>query len=348
MRLQKLFFPLLGTAALAGVGVSFLSSFGTSTIRAEFTEAFHRGLLQQSRQSRVWHAKPTHKLLTIAAAGPGYQLYGPLQLKVDASESIFVLDTGDLKVKKFTPEGRFVASYGKGRGQGPGELASLTDFGVNREGEVWVADLSNGRLTVFAPDGEVNRTLKLEQPPYRLTFGKNGLFVMLSPTGDRLFADYSLDGNLRRTFGTFLANQGRNAMVLDGWLTSGDDGGFIYAGFYDGLIAAYDTSGNPRFLAEAIDRPPLPKLIHKGERTWVDRDAPITTYGMSATAGQIHLLATYLSALRRTGSLDTYDAKDGRYLFSRRVPEKCYGVVVSSCYLYTFDDTHVSRWQLDS
>jgi hypothetical protein len=348
MRLQKLFLPLLGTVVLAGVGTGLLSSFGTATVRAEFTDTFHRGLLRQGRQARVWRASPKHKLLTVPSAGPGYQLYGPLLLKVDAQEALYVVDLGDVTIKKFSPEGSFLTSYGKGRGQGPGELASLTDFAVSAEGEVWVADLSNGRLTVFSPTGEVTRTLKLEQPPYRLALGKDGLFVMLAPSGSRLFGEYGRDGRLHRTFGTFLENQGRNAMVLDGWLTSGDDGGFVYAGFYDGLIAAYDNSGNPRFLAEALDRPPLPKMVRDGERTWVDRDAPLLFYGMSETPGQIHLLTSYLSALRKVGSLDTYDARDGHYLFSRRVPEKCHGVVVSPRYLYTYDDTHVSRWQLDS
>jgi hypothetical protein len=92
----------------------------------------------------------------------------------------------------------------------------------------------------------------------------------------------------------------------------------------------------------------LPKLIRDGSRTWVDREAPNAFYSISATPGHIHLLASYVSALRKVGSLDTYDARDGRYLFSRRVPEKCRGVVVSPRYLYTFDDAHVSRWQLDS
>jgi hypothetical protein len=347
MQLKKLFFPLLGTAVVLGTGAGLLSSFGTTTIQAEFTDAFHRGLLQQSHHARVWRQISSRKLVTIST-GPGYQLFGPLLLKVDASGALYVLDMGDVKIKKFTPEGRFLGSYGKGRGQGPGEFASLTDFAIGTQGQVWAADLSNGRLTVFEPGGEVAKTLKLEQPPYRMAFGRDGLFVMLAPTGDRLFGDYGWDGRLRRTFGTLLANQGRNALVLDGWLTPDDDGGFVYAGFYDGLIAAYDNSGNPRFLAEAIDRPPLPKMVRDGEHTWVDRDAPIAIYGMSTTPGQIHLLSTYSAALRKVGSLDTYDARDGRYLFSRRVPETCRGVVVSPHYLYTFDDTHVTRWQIDS
>ncbi|HEV7503448.1 MAG TPA: hypothetical protein VGS07_00880 [Thermoanaerobaculia bacterium] len=347
MRIKKLFFPLLGAAVLGGIGAGFLSSFGTVTVQADFTDAFRRGLQQQSRKTRIWRQGSAHKTLTISS-GPGYQLYGPLVLKIDASDALYVLDVGDVKIKKFSPEGRFLASYGKGRGQGPGEFASLADFAVGPRGEVWAADLSNGRLTVFEPNGDVARTLKLETPPYRITFGKDSLFVMLAPVGDRLFAEYGLDGRLRRSFGTFLANQGRNAMVLDGWLAPADDGGFVYAGLYAGLIAAYDLGGNPRFLAEALDRPPLPKVVRDGKRTWVDREASTPINGMSVTPGKIHILSTYLSALRRVGSIDTFDAGDGRYLFSRHVPEKCLGVVVSPRYLYTFDDTHVTRWQLDS
>jgi hypothetical protein len=347
MQLKRLFFPLLGTAVLVGVGAGVLSSFSTSAIQAEFTDAFRQGLLQQGQKARVWRPSPKRKLLTIGS-GPGYQLFGPLHLKVDASEALYVLDVGDVKIKKFAPDGRFLVSYGKGRGQGPGEFASLTDFTIGEQGQVWATDLSNGRLTVFAPDGEVMRTLKLEQPPYRMSYGKDHLFVMLTPTGSRLFGDYSPDGHLRRTFGTFLANQGRNAMVLDGWVTPADDGGFIYAGYYDGLIAAYDNGGNPRFLAESLDRPPLPKIVHDGQRAWVDRDAPMTIYGLSSTPGQIHMLAPFFETLRKVGSLDTYDARDGRYLFSRRVPEKCKGAFVSPHYFYTFDDTHITRWQVDS
>lgn len=344
MRLQRLFLPLLGTAVVLAIGGGYLSSLGGNTVRAELNGELSRSLLRQGGRDRIWKASSFHKALTVAS-GPGVQLFGPLQLKVDASEALYVLDLGDVTIKKFSPDGRYLATYGKGRGQGPGEFASLTDFVVGPTGEVWVADLSNGRLTVFAPGGEVARTLKLEQPPYRLTFGGNGLFLMLAPVSDHLFGLYDGSAHLRRSFGTFLENQGRNAMVLDGWLVPGNEGGFVYAGYYDGLIAGYDAAGRQRFLAEALGRPPLPKMVRDGEKTWVDRDAPIVIYSLSATPGRIHLLSTYASALRKSGSVDTYDAGDGRYLFSRHIPEKCSGLVVSPRYTYTIDDNRVTRWE---
>src|SRR5690606_9767655 len=99
------------------------------------------------------------------------------------------------------------------------------------------------------------RTLRLEQIPYRLSLGDEGrFFVTFMLTRDRIFGSFTPPQGLAGEFGTFLANQGANAMVLDGWMAPDGRGGFVYASFYAGLLAAFDAGGRPRFYTELLDR----------------------------------------------------------------------------------------------
>jgi len=73
---------------------------------------------------------------------------------VDSSGSIYfaLLKAGDQAILKFDRQGRHVASFGR-RGQGPGEIQSVSALFVTERNEVALTDGGNNRLTIFDADG---------------------------------------------------------------------------------------------------------------------------------------------------------------------------------------------------
>lgn len=346
VKTKHYFFPLLLGIVATGWLVSRVEP-GQSSERGQLHSEVLRQLRPQPHKERRWEAQPTDKLFTLESS-PDVTLFGSLRLKSSSEGNFCVLDNGDFTIKCFQADGTFARTYGNGRGQGPEEFTVPTDFAVNDNGTVYVADAGNGRVLRFAPGHSAEVALKPEDRPYRLSLGQEGkLFVMPPPAKEQLFMLFDPQGEKELSFGTFLDEQMRKAQLLDGWIEPLPDGGFVYAATYAGLLAAYRPNGELRFLTETINRPDLPKLIRSGSQTWVDREAFRTTLSLSLSTHGIHVFTYYETGLKRIGVIDTYNLEDGRYLYSRRLPEQCRQVVVTADHLYTVQDTSIGKWRLE-
>ena len=328
------------------IAVGYFTS-GDETFAATFSQDLRDGeVLGQKGTERIWRDAEWAEDLVIESTTET-PLFGPFVVQEVEAGALLVLDSGDLSIKKFNARGDFVAHYGRGRGQGPGEFTGLSDQGMDQNGRVWAADPINGRITIFEADGELADTLRLPRPPYRLALqneGDGNEFFMMNPPGAELFAHVTREGEELTSFGVLLENQGSNAITLDGWIQSAPGGGFVFGAQYVGLLIAYDAQGDSRFVAQTVDYASLPKLVRNGNQTWVDRDAAIPIVSLSVTSNSIHVLAIETDGLRRRGAIDTYSLDDGRYLYSRRLPESCRGIHISARYLYTIGDSTIRRW----
>ncbi|TAL39940.1 MAG: hypothetical protein EPN93_00305 [Spirochaetes bacterium] len=88
----------------------------------------------------------------IGAAGNGEgSFHGPQGLCFDAKGYIYVADSGNHRVQKFDPGGRFLLSFGK-QGEYEGELYRPTDVAVSGD-NVYVLDNGNNRVACFDDSG---------------------------------------------------------------------------------------------------------------------------------------------------------------------------------------------------
>lgn len=334
---------VIGVGVLAG---GFLQKKGFSETQPAYA-GDDLSALSQEADERSWRPAPADKVFTLTGEDPSKPFFGPLRAKMDARGHLFVVDYGDLRIKEFSPDGRFLRAYGNGKGQGPGEFTNLNDVAIGPEG-IWVSDYSNGRISVFAPDGRMLRTLKTDPQPYKMALLPPAGFAVMQPPGAaELFGLFAADGTRRRTFGRFLADQAASSLVLDGWLEPDGRGGFVYAGLYASVLAGYDGQGKQRFLAETLDPIPLPKLIRNDQGAkWVDREAPPSTVSLSVDGGEIYVLRAIPKGLKRSGGLDVHDLADGSYLYSRKLPESCSWVVMAGGHMVTVTDTTVSKWKV--
>jgi DNA-binding beta-propeller fold protein YncE len=88
--------------------------------------------------------------------GPDSGFYGPRDAAIDADKQVYVVDQGRTRIAKFNPQTEgFPVIWGT-NGTGDGELKDPTGVAVG-DNLVFVADLGNGRIQVFDPQGKYIR-----------------------------------------------------------------------------------------------------------------------------------------------------------------------------------------------
>jgi hypothetical protein len=81
-------------------------------------------------------------------------------LACDQLGNVWVADSGEGRILKFDPAGRFLKKFGK-RGQGPGEFSRPMTIHVMEDGDLLVLDFGNQRMAVLSGEGEFKRSFKL-------------------------------------------------------------------------------------------------------------------------------------------------------------------------------------------
>src|SRR5574337_1877176 len=167
--------------------------------------------------------------LTFGSSGSDNgQLKWPNGVALDNSGNIYVADTGNNRIEKFSPDGTYLSKFGS---QGSDNVQFNTPFSIalDSSGNIYVLDTLNDEVKKFSPDGT-----------YLSKFGSlgsdNGQFnypedVVLDNSGNIYVAD---SGNNRiekfSPDGTYLSKFGSNGS---------DDGQFSYL-----FGIALDNSGN--------------------------------------------------------------------------------------------------------
>jgi len=80
------------------------------------------------------------------------QFYFPQGVAVDADGNVYVVDTANYRIQKFTSGGAYLTQWGT-PGAGDGQFLYVNDIAVDASGNVYVADAQNGRIQKFTSDG---------------------------------------------------------------------------------------------------------------------------------------------------------------------------------------------------
>ncbi|MCG8454992.1 MAG: hypothetical protein MI919_01840 [Holophagales bacterium] len=273
--------------------------------------------------------------------------YGPLDLEIGPAGHAFVTDYGDRRVKEISPDGALLRTYGQGRGQGPGEVQGITDILI-RPHELLVADPWNQRVLAFERQGDGLRTIKPSDDFFwRLEMASPDELILLMIHTPHLFARVAMDGKTRNHFGALVEDQERHGLVLNGWLASTGPDRFVYAGYRSSLLASFGTDGTRHYLRQTIEPVPMAKVFENENERWADRSARPVSKSISVSDGRIYLLGNARDGMRRIGMTDVYDLEDGSYLHSFRIPAATYVVMVKDGFLFTADDTSITKWRFE-
>lgn len=111
---------------------------------------------------RTW-VEPEVREIAVRSSGEGYTLYNPGPVVIGTDGRIYVGDAGNFTFKAFSPRGKYVATYGGGRGNGPAQFQQLSDLGVWRD-SVYVVDVRRRKVSFFGRDGDFGRAEQYKNP----------------------------------------------------------------------------------------------------------------------------------------------------------------------------------------
>jgi len=121
--------------------------------------------------------EPVRTLGDVDTADENLAFYMPSAIAADGAGNLYVLDTGNHRVQKFGPDGKYLATYGR-QGQGPGEFYYPAWLAIDAKGFIYISDPNNQRVQVLTPDGKDSKTIKgLEQGAGPVFLGKAGELV---------------------------------------------------------------------------------------------------------------------------------------------------------------------------
>lgn len=101
-------------------------------------------------------------------------------IAIDHDGCIYVLDGYNYRVQKFSHNGRFLASFGKGKGEGPGEFVRPKRIAIDSLKRLYVTDMRQFRITVFDSTGEIIATIPTSTMPYQIVVGQEGQIYITS------------------------------------------------------------------------------------------------------------------------------------------------------------------------
>ena len=195
----------------------------------------------------------------VAAKDETVAFYMPAGIALDSQGNLYILDTGNHRVQKFGPDGRYLASLGR-QGQGPGDFSYPDSIDIDGEDMVWVSDPNNQRIQVLTPEGAERKTIgfvkervgKVRRTPSGLVMAGGGGVFFAGPGLEekeqplpKLFKKLDLDGKVTGEYGepfNFehpLLNQMGNQVTF-----AVDEGGCVYlACLYQNRLEKYSPEG---------------------------------------------------------------------------------------------------------
>lgn len=131
------------------------------------------GVSSNKHRVQVFDALTGEFISTIGKRGskPGdFNL--PLLASTDDQGNLYVMDSGNFRVQRFTPDGEFQKTFGK-VGRNLGNFARPKGIDVDRDGNIYVVDTSFGNFQIFNNEGQLlmfigSRTERNEPAKYIL------------------------------------------------------------------------------------------------------------------------------------------------------------------------------------
>jgi hypothetical protein len=200
--------------------------------------AWGRPLASQAPQVR-----PATLLWQVDGSESGEPFGALRDLLLHRDGTVWALDFKDQVIRRYDARGKALPTVGR-KGSGPGEMRNANGMALAPDGNVWVNDPSNGRLSVFAPGGQALRSVSLTIGGYRYRWeawfeqtgeliepviGAKAQFRRLDATGKTLgTVDYPDCGSPRTTNASYMAeNKDKDRGQLMGMYPFTSGGGIV-------------------------------------------------------------------------------------------------------------------------
>ena len=125
------------------------------------------------------------------------QINAPAGIEFDQRDDLYVVDSGNNRVQKFTKHGDFLMTWGTA-GTGDGEFDHPWGITIDHQGFIYVADWGNNRIQKFTPSGEfvmcIGDGYELDHPADVAVDSEGDVYV--ADWGNKRVQIFESDGNL--------------------------------------------------------------------------------------------------------------------------------------------------------
>ncbi len=232
------------------------------------------------------------------------QLDNPCAIAVDGSGNVYVADTGNNRVQKFSSTGEYLTQWGT-PGSGDGQFDNPCGIAVDASGNVYVGDTYNNRVQKFSSTGEYLTKFQ--------AIGQGGLPGLTYPWGVAIDAS----GNV------YVADS-MNFRVVKFSSSGLQQGGMGTEGYGDGQLIyprgiAVDASGNvyvcdsenhrvEKFSSTGVYQTQLGGTLGSGDGQFS------TPYGVAVDgSGNVYVLDSYNHRVQKFSSTLVYQTQWGTW-----------------------------------
>ena len=106
-----------------------------------------------------------------------YILSRPTDIAYDSRGNLFILDSRDKCIKKYSPAGKHIITFGR-KGQGPGEMTRPYNIEIDPDDNIVVYDFSGRRFSVFSNDGENIATKRFNERIWIFCITHSGKYLI--------------------------------------------------------------------------------------------------------------------------------------------------------------------------
>lgn len=251
------------------------------------------------------------------------------QLIAAVGDTLVVFDYGDFTLEALDRRGRVLWAVGR-RGGGPGEFGNPTSLAIGPEGAIWINDPVNGRISRFSRTGRfIDQVTVPEQLTRVLPLGHYKFAALGNFEQNRLMQIYDSMGRVVR--GIPLPDSLRDVPLInrEAFLSGNDQAINVFFRFSDvsyvinpatGTIAGFHGPEQVRFAT-----PLAVSTEINGKPARITRANPHAVKAtLSVTGGTARTLTVLFGGTTADSGrvVDDYDRAGGRYLGSRKLPER--------------------------
>lgn len=156
--------------------------------------------------SPAWGDEPKVELEFVQKIGDldsdddNYAFFRPRDVVCDSGGNIFVLDTGNSRIMKYDPQGKYIRKFGRA-GQGPAEFRNPLSISIDNNGNLVTADAGNSRIQIFNRNGEFIGGIRTINYALVIRYLSPGSLVTPNPESNYLFSILDMKENILSKFG---------------------------------------------------------------------------------------------------------------------------------------------------
>lgn len=174
---------------------AFSISFAQKVETIDGVRVIHNGKTGKWGKNSKLSLELARTIGTIEAEDDNFLFYMPSDIALDSQGNMYILDSGNHRIQKFTPDGQYITTIGN-KGQGPAEFIYPLSLDVDSRGYLYISDPGNQRVQVLKPDGKDYKTISFAKDPAGiLRVSESGLMIMGRRAGFFSISMQSLEEN---------------------------------------------------------------------------------------------------------------------------------------------------------